>query len=175
MNLEKYVHPTVVPLLIGNYDVGGFAAYGRKHDPVEIFRLAQGLADLAGEIIKDTGGRIVKYIGDSGFFVYPEELADSGVNACFELRRRGEAYLRDFGLGRLAVFLHFGEVVAGMFGAECFGKSPDVFGNEVNTMFLLHFEHPKPTLVITPQVFRKLKPETRKSFHKFTPPIVYTA
>jgi hypothetical protein len=29
--------------------------------------------------------------------------------------------------------------------------------------------------VISPQAFRKLSPATRKSFHKYTPPVVYVA
>jgi hypothetical protein len=48
-------------------------------------------------------------------------------------------------------------------------------GEAVNIASMLGRGEHRGRLVISPQVFRKLSPETRKSFRKFTPPIVYVA
>jgi hypothetical protein len=52
---------------------------------------------------------------------------------------------------------------------------PDVLGETVNIAAMAGSSHRPGGFAITPQVFRKLEPETRKAFHKFTPPIVYLA
>lgn len=48
-------------------------------------------------------------------------------------------------------------------------KRLDVFGETVNIAAMLKANG----IAITPQVFRKLEPETRKLFKKHTPPVTY--
>ena len=56
--------------------------------------------------------------------------------------------------------------------------APDLLGETVNITVRLgsggQKSHPG-RLILTATAFRKLAPETRKSFHKFTEPIVYLA
>ena len=55
------------------------------------------------------------------------------------------------------------------------GRVIKFIGDSVNNAAMLAGKDYRARFVITPQVFRKLKPETRKKFHKFTPPVVYIA
>lgn len=59
---------------------------------------------------------------------------------------------------------HFGPVMAGPIGIRN-DKHLDVFGETVNIAAMLKANG----IAITPQVFRKLEPETRKLFKKHTP------
>jgi hypothetical protein len=48
-----------------------------------------------------------------------------------------------------------------------------VVGDSVNIAATLDRGRNQGKFIISPQVFRKLRPETRKYFHKFTPPVIY--
>jgi hypothetical protein len=69
---------------------------------------------------------------------------------------------------RQHIRLHFGPVCLGPLGTRD-DKRTDIIGSTVNTMFML-----KSTgFALTPEVFRKLAPETRRFFKKHTPPVYY--
>ena len=51
----------------------------------------------------------------------------------------------------------------------------DIFGEAINTAFTVDRRSHRGRLVISPQAFRRLAPETRKRFHRHTPQIVYVA
>jgi len=134
------------------------------------------LRDLATTMtnhLKPTPGWIVKYIGDASLIVFPDEWVDDGVCALMSLKQTCDAHLEERNLpNRITFAIHFGEITV--------VKLPpvdglDVMGDSVNTAARLEGGRSKGRFVISPQVFRKLKPETRKSFHKYTPPVVYYA
>ena len=54
-------------------------------------------------------------------------------------------------------------------------EHPDVFGPTVNNAAMVDRRQQRGRFVMTPQAFRSLKPDTRKRFHKHTPPVVYLA
>ena len=54
-------------------------------------------------------------------------------------------------------------------------NSIDAFGESINTTFIMNGRPFKARFNISPQLFRKLDKDTRKIFHKFTPPVVYIA
>jgi class 3 adenylate cyclase len=63
---------------------------------------------------------------------------------------------------------HFGAAVCGPIGTKT-EKRFDVYGQSVNTAATLKSNG----MAISPQVFRKLDPETRKLFKKHTLPVTY--
>jgi class 3 adenylate cyclase len=69
---------------------------------------------------------------------------------------------------RHVVKAHFGRVCCGPIGTRD-DKRFDVFGHAVNIAALLTSDG----LALTPQVFRRLTPQTRRHFKKHTPPISY--
>ena len=74
-------------------------------------------------------------------------------------------------IGRLPaihVKVHFDPVICGPIGTRT-DKRFDVYGYTVNTAATLKSNG----FAMTPQVFRKLRADTRKLFKKHTPPIRY--
>ena len=171
--LEK---PLKTDLLICFGDIDNFTSVSKGFkDPLGLFDLMNGWAVLVIRHVADTGGRVIKFIGDSTLIVYPAELADMGTRELLALNEKSKAYFKDrgFPLG-MHVGIHFGEAVIGPFGEPPL-LNIDVGGHSVNKAAVLAGSAYRGKFVITPQAFRKLKPETRKLFHKFTPPVVYMA
>jgi len=124
---------------------------------------------LVGDIVESAGGRVIKFIGDAGLVVFPEEKVDAGVLALRELQQRGDQWFADRDSPcRHVVKAHLGPAACGMVGTRT-EKRFDVFGATVNTAALLKSRG----FAMTPQVFRKLSPDTRKLFKKHTPPVTY--
>ena len=165
-------------LLVVFYDIKGFvSAVAKKVEAHSIqgFLLMDGMAKLVTECLQNTNGRLIKFIGDAALIVFGEEDVDDGVLCMLDMQARLEKYFKDEGFEVKFLFgLHFGEVAIGPFGKEPY-KNIDVMGDHVNVAARIAQGRQQSNFVISPQVFRKLKPETRKRFHKFTPPIVYTA
>ncbi len=114
-------------------------------------------------------------MGDAGLIIFPDELIDSGVRALIELQKKLHDYIDSENLhNRVTMSMHYGEITLGKLEPI---ERPDCYGNAVNIAALMPQSGPsnryKGRFIITPQVFRKLKPETRKLVHKFTPPVVY--
>ncbi len=168
-DLDTLQTPHEVDLLVSFSDISGFHRATRKYRPEEVFGLLSGYYELFGDIIEGAGGRIIKFIGDSTLFVFSANQVDVGVRTIKELQQAGNAWLHDNGMSCSQYFkAHFGPVMAGPIGTRG-DKRLDVFGETVNIAATL-----KATgIALTPQVFRKLEPETRKLFKKHTPPITY--
>ena len=161
-------------LLVCFYDIANFSSIARSgNDVTELFDLLNGMAKITHEEITGSSGHVVKFIGDSAIIIYPEPRVDEGVNTLLSLQRKLEEYFQTAGFPiKIGFNLHFGEVAIGPYGAEPY-TSIEVFGDPVNTAATLSKGQHRGGYVISPQVFRKLNPETRKKFHKHTPPIVY--
>ena len=167
--------PAIVNALICFYDMVNFTSAAKKiNDPVKLFNFLQKIAEIIDTIISSTKGHIVKYIGDAGLIIYPDELVDEGVNALITLQKELHQFTADQDLNLKVTFaVHYGEIVIGKYKPF---NTMDIGGDAVNIAARL--EHAcgnkfKGRFVISPQVFRKLKPGTRKLVHKFTPPVVY--
>jgi class 3 adenylate cyclase len=176
MDFSSFTTRRKVDVLISFMDIQGFLGIARAlPDAEQVFDLLDGWAAvLAGEIEK-AGGRVIKFIGDACLAIFPDDRVDAGTRALLSAKEKAEAFFKEKGFSnRLKVTAHFGEAAVGPFGAgSC--RSIDVLGDSVNvTSGLGRGDHPG-RLVISPQAFRKLSAETRKLFHKYTPPIVYVA
>jgi len=164
----------IISALICMYDLSGFARFSRSVDMKTMYCLLRDVAAITSDNIQHTSGTIIKYIGDAALILFPEESVDEGVRILLVLKQELENHLKkmNYITRNITFSLHFGEVIMGKLRPFDY---MDVFGNTVNTAFLLDRGNYRGKFVISPQVFRKLKPETRKKFHKFTPPIVYLA
>ncbi len=176
MDISKVTTPRKVSLLISFLDIQGFLGIARKlEDPLDLFAFLGEFARMVVDEVEASGGRVIKFIGDSALLVYPEEAVDQGVRALLSLKASFEHELSDRGFpNKLRITAHFGEAALGLFGAgHC--RQLDVLGDAVNTAAMLGRSGHEGRLVISPQAFRRLAPGTRKLFHKYTPPQVYLA
>ena len=158
-----------VDLLVAFFDLTEFARFGRSCSDTDIFDMLSDYYELVGDLIEGSGGKVVKFMGDAGLVVYAEEDVNRGVLALTELKDAGDAWLNARQTPcRQIIKAHFGPVVCGQVGTRA-DKRFDLFGNTVNTAAVLR----SSGFAMTPQVFRKLEPDTRKLFKKHTPPITY--
>ncbi|HSI87019.1 MAG: adenylate/guanylate cyclase domain-containing protein [Candidatus Methylacidiphilales bacterium] len=155
--------------LVACCDLTAYVRYAKSVPESEIFTMLSGYYELVGDIVGGAGGKVIKFMGDAALIYYPENAVDAGVISLLKLQENGDKYLEDKGIVcRHHIRAHFGEIVIGELGVRN-DKRLDILGSTVNAMFML-----KATgFAITPEVFRKLSPETRKSFKKHTPPVTY--
>ena len=157
-------------VLVGFYDINRFTAISKNQPPEVVVELLKEVGQITTAHIPASGGLIVKYIGDACLFAYPDELVDEAMKALLDLKSELEQFFVKSGFGNTLSFsAHFGEVVALKIPPF---ETWDIGGHAINVVWSLDRGH-RGQFVITPQVFRKLAPATRKQFHKHTPPIVY--
>ena len=169
VGLDQLTDVTELNLLIGFFDLSSFGRFARNHSNREVFDMLSEYFEFTGDVVKKGGGIVVKFMGDSGLFAYPEENVDRGVMSLKELKDEGDKWLAARGIPcRNKVGAHFGPAVCGPMGTRD-EKRFDVIGDAVNTAVML-----TPSgFAISTQAFRQLRPESRKHFKKHTPPILY--
>ena len=171
---DSITEPRKADLLICFSDIENFTAISKaRPEPLELFELLSGFAREISGALEGSAGRIVKLIGDSALILFPAEAADAGMQLLLDLKPRLERYLAKQGAKARVLFqVHVGEVAVGPFGGD---GALDVIGDSVAVAARLGRPDHRGAFVISPQAFRRLKPATRKAFHKHTPPIVYVA
>lgn len=161
--------------LISVYDIDGFVRICKKLSSSEVFDLIRELQVLAVKELASLEPQVFKNLGDGNLIVFSKKDIDRKVMGLHRLKSRIEDLLEQQGYSVKCSFaLHYGEVTLGDIGMEPFSHR-DAFGDAVNQTFLLNGKPYRGRFTISPQLFRKLDSATRKIFHKFTPPIVYTA
>lgn len=151
--------------LVGFFDLTGFMQVARKPEPLALLQLMAEYFALAQGIIEDGGGWLVKTIGDAGLAAFPAEETDRGVHALLQLKTDGDAWLADREIGSEAVVkAHVGRIACGLVAGR-----RDIYGHAVNLAAVMESNG----FALSPQVFRKLNPETRRLFKKHTPPVTY--
>jgi class 3 adenylate cyclase len=161
--------PAEHELLVGFYDLRGYMRYAESAEPRALLDLMAGYFACTGKIVADSGGRLIKTLGDAGLVAFPAERVDAAVQAVRTLRATGRDWLGARGFRTsIVVKLHIGPVAVGRVGSP--GEEIiDVYGRTVNIAAAL----PSTGLAVTPAVFRSLQADTRKLFKKHTPPITY--
>lgn len=156
-------------VLVAFFDLTRYGRQTKGYDTRKLFALMADYYEWVGEQIEGAGGVVVKFIGDAALVVFCEERVDAGALALLALKEEGDAWLSARGLQtQHIVKAHFGPVTCGPIGTRE-DKRFDVFGETVNIAATLRSHG----MACTPQLFRKLAPETRKHFKKHTPPVVY--
>lgn len=157
-------------MLVAFTDLTGYrqlAAHERTAG--ELLALMNAYFEFLGDVVEPAGGTVVKCLGDAALLVFPLEQADAGVRALVRLKEEGDAWLNRQGLASTQLIkAHVGPVACGPVGTRR-AKHWDVYGEAVNIAALL----PSTGLILSPEAFRQLQPETRKQFKKHTGQVVY--
>ena len=147
-----------------------FNQYTAQIDRLENVDVARVMADyykFATTLVRAGGGRVVKFIGDAALAVFPQDGADSGVQALLNLKDAADQFMVERGWDcRLILRVHAGTVAAGHFGPE---RRYDVLGKAVNVTARLESNG----IALSAEAFRSLGPHMRTRFKKHTPPITY--
>jgi class 3 adenylate cyclase len=156
-------------LLLAFADLTAYTATTRRLGNWDVAALMQGLYERATTIVEAGGGRVVKFIGDAAFIVFPEQLAETGVLTLLRYKHDLDTWLEAIDYpGRVLVKVHLGTGIAGQFGPQHNARY-DVIGADVNLTAVLESRG----FAITAQAFRALGAAARKQFKKHTPPITY--
>ena len=162
-----------IQALICFTDITNFAQVAKSKTNSEVADMLRDLATTIDNHLEPTKGWIVKYIGDASLIVFPDECVDEGICSLLDLKQVADSFFMERDLPNRFTF-------AAHFGAVTVVKLPpvqglDILGDTINIAARLEGGLSKGRFVISPQVFRKLSPQTRKKFHRYTPPIVYYA
>jgi class 3 adenylate cyclase len=160
---------TTIQALVACSDLTGYAKLAGKLSEEEIFQFLSDYYEFVGDTIAPSCGRVIKFMGDAALIIFPDVQTDPGIRSLLALQGQGDKFLSSRGIScRHHIRAHFGSIQHGELGTRT-DKRLDIIGSTVNTMFLLKASE----FAITPEAFRKLKPETRQLFKKHTPPITY--
>jgi class 3 adenylate cyclase len=159
--------PQLINALVVFGDLTQFTRISRQMDPPALFNFLSEFATRVQASLEHSEGVLIKFIGDAFLAFYPENAVDAGVQHLFVLKTEIDSWLKSQKYpSHLYLKAHYGEVMLGSLG----NSSPvDIIGETVNIAASLTSQ----SLALTPQVFRKLAPETRQRFKKHTPPIRY--
>mgnify|MGYP001554199683 CR=1 FL=1 len=167
--MRNITTPTELETLVVFSDLTNFYRHAKTMSDGELFEWISAYFEMAGEIIEDGGGTVVKTIGDAILFLFPEDKVDEGVKSLILLQEKTKEWMEGRRCPCQAIIkAHFGPVVVGPVGTKS-NKRFDVYGKTVNNAARLQSHG----LALTPQVFRKLSADTRKLFKKHTPPYRY--
>jgi class 3 adenylate cyclase len=159
--------PTTLKALVALADQARFAQNTRGRPSAAVFADLNDFYRLVETAVEASGGLVIKFMGDAALIVFPEALAGDGIMALLRLKGDADAWFRARGIDSvLHVNAHFGEVTMGKMGSI---DRLDIIGETVNICATL----PHRGFTLSPQAFRCLRPDDRRLFHRFTPPVTY--
>ena len=124
--------PTECNIVVSFTDISLFAKICESMSARQIFDMMSEFQALVGEEIDESGGKIVKFIGDATLIVFPEDMAKQAVETLKSLKNRIDGWLANKSLDcRMRIKAHVGPVVCGKLGIKA-EKRFDVYGNTVN-------------------------------------------
>jgi class 3 adenylate cyclase len=151
------------------FDLSRMAEWASTEQDAVVASFFQEFYALAAEHIEGAGGRIVKFMGDAGLTVFPEDRAEDVIFALAEFARASREAAQGYGLDTyLNVNVHVGPVLTGSFGPPG-AERYDVIGKTVNIAARLG----RRGITLSAQAFRCLSAEGRKRFDKLMQPITY--
>lgn len=170
------MHPSFVPalsspietqVLVALLDQYHFLQNARGRPPLEVFAELDGFYRIVERVVDETGGLVIKFLGDGVLLIFPKELANPGILALMRLKDEVESWMHKRRIqSGLHVNVHSGPVAMGKLGSI---DRLDVIGEAVNVCATL----PHRGVTLSQQAFRRLKPENRRAFQRFSPPITY--
>lgn len=148
------------------FDLTNFGSFYKSSSPQSVLEVLQEFSELSMKVVNKFGGRVIKFSNYSGIAAFPSDQVDQGVRAMIQLKIEVDQWTqRKIPGSSLAMNGHVGPAAIGSLG----NSNLEIVGEAVSMVYSMG----KKQFVISPQAFRKLTPETRKEFHKYTPPIVY--
>ena len=114
------------------FDLSRISEWASSQEDSRVASFFQDFYRLAAEHIEPPGGRIVKFMGDAGLAVFPEDDAEGVIFALTDFARATRERAREYGFDAyLNVNVHVGPVLAGSFGPPG-AERYDVIGKTVN-------------------------------------------
>lgn len=148
------------------FDLTNFGSFYKNNSPQLVLEFLQEFSEISLKAVEKFGGKVIKFSSDSGIAAFPSDKVDQGVRAMIHLKSEIDQWVQKKIPGsQLAMNAHVGPAAIGSFK----NNTLEIVGEAVSMVYSMG----KKQFAISPQTFRKLTPETRKEFHKFTPPIVY--
>ena len=87
MDLKALTERDETVVIVGFFDLMGFAKWSEGRPPRDLLDLATALFKRTGRTIADAGGQLVKVIGDAGMFVFPADDPDRAVLSLQAMKR----------------------------------------------------------------------------------------
>lgn len=157
-------------------DLTNFGRVTKGMEMEQVAKLLTTFAEITHRTVTSGRGHIIDFISDSALGYFPADGVDKGVLSLMEMKRQVEEWLETDGPKmKLRIAAHYGPFMVIYLPPF---KTPDLLGETVNIAVRLgeggQTSH-RGRLILSATAFRKLAPDTRKSFHKYTEPIVYLA
>ena len=128
-------------------DIVGFTGLSSRDEDAAL-RLKETFQAVTRKVVRESGGSLVKFLGDGGLAVFPS--ADGAVRAGLDVRRGFESRTAAEGTtAKLRVGIHLGEVVTEPDG--------DVYGDGVNTAARIQDEAEPGQVVVSEDVWRQIR------------------
>ncbi len=132
MDLKALTERDETVVIVGFFDLMGFARWSEGRPPRDLLDLATALFERTGRTIADAGGQLVKVIGDAGMFVFPANDPDRVVLSLQAMKRDCDAWLAKRGYPDVMVVkIQLGPVACGQVGPPG-DERFDVYGLTVN-------------------------------------------
>ena len=132
MDLRALTERDETVVIVGFFDLMGFANWSEGRPPRDPLDLATALFKRTGRTIADAGGQLVKVIGDAGMFVFPADDPDRAVLSLQAMKRDCDAWLAKRGYPDVMVVkVQLGPVACGQVGPPG-DERFDVYGLTVN-------------------------------------------
>lgn len=158
-----------VTLGVAFFDLSRMAQWADANEDDRVASFLHQFYQLAADSLEPAGGRIVKFIGDAGLVVCPEESVEKLIFALCDFSVATRKCAGACGIDTyLNISVHVGPVLAGSFGPEG-AERFDVIGKTVNVAARLG----RRGVTLSTQAFRCLGEDGRKRFDKIKRPITY--
>jgi len=157
-------------LTLLTFDLAGYTRATTSMQALDVALLLDAYYELVLPPIREAGGRLVKFMGDGAFAVFPEERCAEAIDATVALVRTIDGWprARAAGLGGGAN-IHLATVAEGELGPPD-GRRYDVVGAGVNHLFRMGGGR---GVRISEPAYRQLPDARRGPWHKLNPPATY--
>ena len=163
MDLKALVDANETVVIVGFFDLMGFAKWSKGRLPSELLDLATVLSKRTGRVIADGGGHLVKMMGDAGMFIFPADDPDHVVNSLQAMKRNCDIWLADRGYPDvIAVRIQLGPVACGRVGSPG-DERFDVYGETVNRAAMMQGR----SFAVGASLFDLLEAKSKRGFKRF--------
>ena len=132
---KKMTKPKQCRMVVGLIDIAGFPKVIENKSDLEMCNMLNDFYNLVGNVIGKAKGTVVKFMGDCGLVMFPEDKAKLAVASLRELSSLAKDIWTEFDeICTVRIRAHVGPVVMGYMGPE--GRL-DVIGNTINQLFLM--------------------------------------
>ena len=163
MDMQPLSTRDEIVVIVGFFDLLGYARWCEDRPPRELLNLAMELFNRTGRAINAAGGRLIKAIGDAGLFVFPADEPDRAVLELKKMKRDCDKWLAELGYPNvLSVKVQVGPVACGKVGPPE-DRRLDLYGGVVNRAALMRGR----TFTVAVGLFNQLSRDFRQEFVRF--------